>query len=103
MNREKYLLLFYIIITQSFIPLGLGVIKENSSPPLLRCCVSLRTHTESFKRRGWGDVSDSRLDVRMRGGGAFICVLCATWGVGGGSKNRGGNAYVINGRPLASS
>ena len=43
------------------------------------------------RRRGKkkiGGVSDSWLDVRKRGGGAFRCVLCATGGEGG-SKNRG--------------
>ena len=39
----------------------------------------------SLKKRG--GVSDSRLDVRKRGGGSLRCVLCATGGVGG-SKNR---------------
>ena len=37
------------------------------------------------KSGGW--VSDSRLDVRKRGGGALRCVPCATRGVGG-SKNQ---------------
>ena len=33
-----------------------------------------------------GGVSDSWLDVRKKGGGAFKCVLCAKGGRGGGSK-----------------
>ena len=50
---------------------------------------------DGSKKRG---VSDYWLDVRKRGGGSFRCVLCATAGEGL-SKNRGKNAYVINGRP----
>ena len=56
---------------------------------------------EDRKKRG---ISDSWVDVRKREGRAFRFVLCATGGMGDGSKNHDGsknqNAYVINGRPL---
>ena len=49
---------------------------------------------------GWGSQILDRMYARG-GGGAVRCVLCATGGGGGGSKTPKKNAYVINGRPLA--
>ena len=44
---------------------------------------------KKMEKKGWVGVSDSRLDVRKRGGGVIqMRTVCNRRGWGGGSKNR---------------